>query len=112
MADIYYCTQTCQHNGRLFKATERYPGAKVGDKPCEFLVPITPPQPDDKRVGRAISYLEGEILDMEKEEVINGRRVQPHPVTVRQILRMKAAIEELRGTKPATTGSAVKRGRD
>jgi hypothetical protein len=112
MADIYYCTRTCQHNGRFFRATERYPSAKVGDAPCEFLIPISPPQPDDKRVARAIAYLEGEILDMEKEEVINGRRVQPHPATVRQIVRMRSAIEELRGTKPATVGKAVKGGRD
>lgn len=108
MAELYYCLRTCWHNKRYFKAHERYEAFMVGDAPCEFLVPIDPPPPNDQRITKIISDLELEIADMEKGDFYNGKRLPPHPATVKQMAKMKAAIETLKGNAP----KKVKGGRE
>jgi hypothetical protein len=112
MVETYLCTTTCQHNGRIFKAHERYPAGDVGPKPCEYLVPIVPAPPqDDKRVQRVIAELEVEIADLEKPSIMNGKKIPPHPATLKQRDRLVAAVTALKGG-PATVAPATKKAKD
>jgi len=112
VVEWYLCTETCQHNGRIFKAHEKYEAGVVGDKPCQYLIQIVPAPPqDDKRVQRVIAELELEAADLEKDNWINGKRSPPHPIHLKQRQRILAAIRELKGG-PATEPPAAKKVKD
>lgn len=107
MEEMYYCLKDCWHNRRLFKAHERYPASSVGETQTPFLIKIKPPAAPPEKIAEAITELNTQIADMEKNEVFAGKNMPPHPATVKRIRKMKEAVDELEAaaaTKKAAAG--------